>query len=97
MVGERVELVFDAGAAVVDAKRLSEVTQGQVSVTEPQVAVENLGNTHAATWPRDNRWLSVRTEMEMHRRSSSTERLIPKVHLADEEAGGIVRVGCKYG
>ena len=107
---DHVELVFeeDANNASVPRSRSRASSRRSLSFHhDPWPSVLPLGSNEvedsrrsrgSLTWPIDPRKLSVvqQEDTEMHSRSTSTERLIPRVHLADEEKGDVVRVNRAY-
>jgi hypothetical protein len=86
---DRVELVFPDA----DHSRNTERASSQ-EMNNPQ-------NERVArspwTWPGDPGRLSAQHDVELGSRSSSTQRLIPRVHFAGQEKGDIVRVNHEYG
>jgi hypothetical protein len=86
---DRVELVFldPVGASEISRAPSQEAANSQV---ERQTR-------SSQTWPPDPSRLYASTDLELGSRSSSTQRLIPRVRLADQENGDSVRVNHKYG
>jgi hypothetical protein len=89
---DHVELVFTDSADIssVGAHRRSS------TVDLNSLRIDHRRTRSSLTWPHDPSKLHAPTEVEMGSRSSSTERLMPRVRLADEEKGGIVRVNQEY-
>lgn len=103
---DHVELVFESDSNT--TKRRPSGTRSSSSQQDPwsSLLVPNSNESDEVqrprgswTWPNDPRKLSVvqQENTELHGRSTSTERLIPRVHLADVEKGDIVRVNRAYG
>jgi hypothetical protein len=99
---DRVELIFEKmdGHARSRTTSTSPVSGPQAVPCAPDagssISRAERWQTPSSTWIRDASRLHVPYGTELHSRSSSTERLMPRVYLADEEKGDIVVVNRAY-
>ena len=85
---DHLELVFDGNS---NGSQPSTDSEEQLAELYPRRHIRT-----PSTWPRSSDRLSVPSLSEPESRSSSTDRLIPRVYFSDAEKGGIVQVNRAY-